>query len=174
MPYIHGPTKTFPVSARDVESTFPNTSFPRDAAARDVAFADRGYHRVEDASAPEFDSATHRLLRHTAPTLNDGVWSLGWDVIPLTQEEISSNLTAWRENTSVTPRQMRQALLKVGLLDDIEAMMPNLPRKVRIDWEYSILMERNNPQWDKLGAGMTPPKTPEDIDDIFRLAQSET
>jgi hypothetical protein len=170
MTYIYAPTQEYPFTPPQIREAFPNTSFPRETAARDAAFAERGYHYVRVADQPAYDPATHKVVKHTAPALVDGTWTLGWDVVALSQEELAARLAAWREATSVTPRQMRLALLDLGLLDDIEAMIPNLPRAVRIEWEYSVLLERRNPQWDMLGAVMTPPKTPEDIDGVFALA----
>jgi hypothetical protein len=168
MAYIFAPTQEYPLTVAQIKAAFPNTSFPQAAALRDAAFAERGYHFVKDAQAPTYDPATHRLVPQVAPTLVNGEWVLGVDVVPLTQEELAANLASWRESATCTPRQMRLALLDIGLLDDVEAIVAASPRAVRLEWEYSVLLERKNPQWDALGAGIG--KTPEDIDNVFRLA----
>jgi len=173
MTYIYTPDGAYPISARDIQAIYPNTSFPRDEAQRDAAFAERGYHRVVRADEPAYDPATHKAVKHTTPALVNGTWTLGWDVVALTQGELAANLAAWRQQATCTPRQFRLALLDIDLLDDLEAMVANLPRAVRVEWEYSVLLERKNPQWDTLGALMTPAKTPEDIDDVFRLAMTK-
>lgn len=168
MAYIFAPTQEYPLTAAQIRAAFPNTSFPQQAALRDAAFAERGYHFVKDAQAPAYNPATHRLVPQTAPSLVDGEWVLGVDVVPLTQEEIDARLAEWREVTSVTPRQFRLALLDLDLLDDVEALVAASPRAVRLEWEYSVLLERKDARWDMLGAGMS--KTPTDIDNVFRLA----
>jgi hypothetical protein len=173
MTYIYAPTQEYPFTPQQIAEAYPNTSFPRDGAARDAAFAERGYHRVVRADEPAYDPATHKVAKHTVPALVDGTWTLGWDVVALTQEELDAALADWRQRATCTPRQMRLALLDIGLLDDLEAMVANLPRAVRVEWEYSVLLERKNPQWDTLGTLMTPAKTPEDIDNVFRLAMTK-
>lgn len=173
MPYIETSTGAYPLGATQIMAMFPNTSFPTDQDKRDEALAALGYVLVIHAPEPEHNPETHRINRWAKPMLVDGVWTLGWDVVPLTEEELDLNLVSWRASTSVTPRQFRLALLDAGLLDDVEAMIPNMPRAVQVEWEYSILLERGNPQWDVLGAAMSPPKTSEDIDNIFRHALSK-
>lgn len=168
MTYIYAPTQEYPLTAAQIRAAFPNTSFPQAAALRDAAFAERGYHFVKDAPPPAHDPATHRVVQQAAPTLVNGEWVLGAAVVPLSQEELDARLAEWREVTSVTPRQMRLALLDIGLLDDVEAIVAASPRAVRLEWEYSVLLERKNPQWDALGAGIG--KTPTDIDNVFMLA----
>ena len=174
MSYIYTPTLEYPLSATQILALFPNTSFPRNAALRDAAFAERGYHRVVETDVPSYDPfidpSLHRLVKQTNPTLVDGTWTIGWDIIPLTEEEIEAYLIAWRQDTAVTPRQLRLALLEVGLLDEIEAMIPYLPRETQVEWEYSVLYERKNPQWDILGQNLSTPLTSVDIDNIFKLA----
>lgn len=52
------------------------------------------YAQTDDASAtgatvvevviadqPEYDTATHYLIQQTTPTLIDGVWTIGWDIV---------------------------------------------------------------------------------------------
>jgi hypothetical protein len=73
---------------------------------------------------------------------------------------------------TVTPRQLREALWRIGLLDDVEALIALMDRGTQIRWEYAVVFERNHPQWDQMGSMMDPPKTPEDIDAVFMLAGS--
>ena len=47
--------------------------------------------------------------------------------------------------TQVTMRQARLALLAADLLDDVEAMMTQADRAVRIEWEYATVVDRASP-----------------------------
>lgn len=154
MPYIHAPTQEYPLTAEQVASAFPTTSFPRDAAARDATFAERGYHRVIDLPEPPHDPSTQRIVQHTAPTLAQGGWTLGWDVVALTQQEMTDALAAWRSAASVTMRQARLALLTANRLDDVEAAVAQAERSVQIEWEYATVVERVSPLVTALGAAL--------------------
>lgn len=172
MPYIEAATMDYPLSVEQVAFRFPAVSFSQDPASRDNEFAARGYYLVVAAPMPDYDAATHRVVQHSVPTLVDGVWVLGWDVVALTQQEFDIVLQDWRQVTSVTPRQMRLALLDLGLLDAVEQMVAQSPRNIQVEWEYSTIYERNNPAWEQLGAHMVPPLSPADIDNIFKRAQA--
>lgn len=73
----------------------------------------------------------------------------------------------------VSPRQLRLALLDMGLLDQVEALVVQADRAVQIMWEYSITYERSHPAWEQMGAMLTPPATAQDIDVVFRLAATK-
>ena len=47
------------------------------------------------------------------------------------------------ENT-VTPRQVRLALLAEGLLDAVDAYVASQPRAVQLEWEYASEIRRDN------------------------------
>lgn len=47
--------------------------------------------------------------------------------------------------TQVTMRQCRLQLLASDLLDDVEAMMLQADRAVKIEWEYSTVVDRGSP-----------------------------
>jgi hypothetical protein len=168
--YINISTNEYPISLSQILSSFPNVSFPQELSVLDLSLKEFGYYPVTVELTPTYDSTTDKIIQRTVPTLIDGVWTLGWDIVPLTEEELAENLAGWRENVSVTPRQLRLALLDVDLLDEIETLIPNLSRETQIEWEYAILFERKNPQWDQLGASLTTPLTSVDIDNIFKLA----
>lgn len=69
----------------DLPSIFPAT----DTAVQN------GYSLVEVTVQPEpaIDMRTQRLERQ-APSLNDGVWSIGWTVIQKTADEMSAEVSA--------------------------------------------------------------------------------
>lgn len=166
--YIDISTLAYPLSRRDIASLFPTISFPTDDAARDAAFAERGFLRVVEVPQPAYDPETHRIKEGLPTIPAQGPSMQTWVVIPLTQAELDAALAEWREQTSVTPRQLRLALLDLNMLDQVEAIVASSPRDVQVEWEYSVLYERRAPHWDALGAaaGITPTA----IDNAFRLA----
>ena len=73
-----------------------------------------------------------------------------------------------RRGMSVTPLQIRRALLRQGLLDEVTAFVDASDLETRMAWEYAVQIDRDNPliaaAADVIGA------TPADVDDLFRLA----
>ena len=69
---------------------------------------------------------------------------------------------------SVTMRQASLALLNAGLLDDVEALVANLPRAYQIEWERASVVQRDNQLVEivRQQQGMTSGQ----IDDLFALA----
>lgn len=65
---------------------------------------------------------------------------------------------------SITPRQLRLALLDATLLDEVEAMVAT-DRAMGIWWEYSLDIERNNEYI--INAGLALGLTEKQIDDLF-------
>lgn len=45
----------------------------------------------------------------------------------------------------VTPLQMRKALRKIGLKSTVDAFVATLDEESREEWEYALMIERNNP-----------------------------
>lgn len=73
----------------------------------------------------------------------------------------------------VTMRQARLALLRAGLLDNVDAAIAAIPdpvqRKVaQIEWEYATVVERNSPLIQQLtpALGMTEAQ----MDELFAAA----
>ena len=56
--------------------------------------------------------------------------------------------------TQVTMRQARLALLAADLLDDVEVMMSEADRAVRIEWEYATVVDRNSPLVAAIGSAL--------------------
>lgn len=75
---------------------------------------------------------------------------------------------------SVTPRQARLVLLKLGKLDQVDAFIANLPdiqkAAAKIEWEYSLTYSRTSPLVLLLGQALLLSET--DLDDLF-IAASE-
>lgn len=56
--------------------------------------------------------------------------------------------------TQVSMRQARLALLAADLLDDVEVMMSEADRAVRIEWEYATVVDRNSPLVVAIGGSL--------------------
>jgi len=74
-----------------------------------------------------------------------------------------------RKPRSLTPRQARLALLKAGLLDEVQGAFAQLPEPERtaaqIEWEFALSVERNSPLVSQFGPllGLTEAQ----IDELF-------
>lgn len=71
---------------------------------------------------------------------------------------------------TVTPRQIRLALIEVGLDDQVDALLGSQSKEVRVAWEYATQVDRDNPliAMAQQLLGMTDGQA----DDLFRLAAS--
>ena len=74
---------------------------------------------------------------------------------------------------SVTMRQARLALLRAGLLDDVDAAIAAIPDPVQrkaaeIEWEYAQTVDRNSPFTQQMAAGLN--LTAEQLDALFTQA----
>ena len=71
------------------------------------------------------------------------------------------------ENT-VTPRQVRLALLAEGLLDAVDAYVASQPRAVQLEWEYAGEIRRDNLLM--LAAAPALGKTPAELQQLLNYA----
>jgi hypothetical protein len=73
---------------------------------------------------------------------------------------------------SVTPRQLRLALLGAGKLEQIEWFLegPNAPREAIISWEYATEFLRSDPMLNQLAGALQPPLSGGEIDQLFVAA----
>lgn len=70
--------------------------------------------------------------------------------------------------TQITMRQCRLQLLASGLLDDVDAMVLQADRAVRIDWEYATVVDRSSPLVESIGLSLG--LSNDDIDNLFTEA----
>jgi hypothetical protein len=94
---INGDIETFPYSFRTLKKDNPNTSFP--SSMTDEDFEAWGVYNVTVSTPPEV-AHNQRAETNDAPTLIEGVWTLGWTVRNLTADEIalSSELVRGERN----------------------------------------------------------------------------
>jgi hypothetical protein len=68
-------------------------------------------------------------------------------IIEMTQEEIVKTQASINAEPKpireIDARRLRLALLKLGLLDKVEAALSNLPKAAQIDWEYATTIRED-------------------------------
>jgi hypothetical protein len=69
---------------------------------------------------------------------------------------------------SVTSTQLRLALLKMGLLYQVQGAVDAGTPELKIMWEYATSFERDHPMIEAVATSLG--KTPEDLDGLFQLA----
>jgi hypothetical protein len=72
--------------------------------------------------------------------------------------------------TSVSPRQIRQALTRVSLRDAVEAAVAQGDQDLKDWWEFSTVFERSNTQVQATGTALE--ITNLQLDDLWNLAGS--
>lgn len=71
---------------------------------------------------------------------------------------------------NVTPRQIRQAMSRIGLRATVEAAVAASDQDIKDWWEFSTTFERNRPQVLMMATALG--KTAEDLDNLWLLASS--
>lgn len=97
-PVLHG--------TADLKAALPNVSFPATELS-DEDLLHLGLARVEYAEQPALDDGKE-TLRQTAPAFVGDVLTIGWEVVPLSDEEIAGRRAPRVE--SFTPDQIINAL----------------------------------------------------------------
>lgn len=69
---------------------------------------------------------------------------------------------------AVSPAQARRALLRMDLLDEVEAAIAAGPREIKIIWEYASTIERSSPLIAQIGGSLG--LSEQQIDELFALA----
>lgn len=132
--------KTYPYSIAKLKAAFPNVSFP--GQVPEATLNDYGVYTVQPTDKPSFNSLYQRL-EEAEPTQVNGQWTQSWNVIDLTTDEVNQK----RFNMSITPRQARLLLSRMGLLTDIQTYLENQGNEeALIEWEYATSYNRLS-QW---------------------------
>lgn len=95
----------YPYGRENLRADNPNTAFPRQMS--DEKLAEYGIYPVFFTNQPFHDEKTQKLVKQTEPTLIDGRWELGWDVVDKTQQEIEDDTLV----RAIEIRQERNAKL---------------------------------------------------------------
>ena len=95
----NGAVVTFPYDYDTLVQKNPHTKFAQTDILSMYAGTEANLNghelvRVAELDAPTFDKQTQKLVQDSAPTLANSVWSLGWAVQALSQEEQDAQNTA--------------------------------------------------------------------------------
>lgn len=164
--YINTTTNEYPLSEASIKALYPNTSFPNPFKAPEE-------FSWVFPSPPTYNTDTERCVE-TAPALTSkGHWEQQWLIISLTEEEIAAKVEAARVAaipSSVSPRQIRQALTASGLRSSVEAAVAAGDQDIKDWWEYSTTFDRVNPQVTAMAQALN--VTERQLDDLWTLAAS--
>ena len=125
---------------------------------------------LEDSFAADYDLSGLDPERVTPA----GTYTQTFTVRAKTQAELDAELASWRATADCSAAQAELAILdEPGLMDAIQGVLdhPDTPESARVAFRRAYRWSRNSPLWDLLGPAVG--KTPEQIDDLFRLAQSK-
>jgi hypothetical protein len=92
---VSGSVDTFPYSVSQLKQDNLNTSFPSSLTGIDLS--SWGVQTVTVSSKPSVNH-NQKAVSESAPTLVDGIWTLGWTVRDLTTEEIAQEAKNARSN----------------------------------------------------------------------------
>ena len=151
--------------------------FPGAGGERAVA---HGLSIPEDAYDLNWDSETLTLNYVTPPETEEGEPTLG--SLQVTQEQIEDAIDVIQTPEeppvpqSVTPRQIRLALIDRGIMpEQITAMLSGiedtvLRAKALAEWEFASEVKRTHPLIAQLAGALE--FGAEDVDDVFRKAKA--
>jgi len=81
----------YPYSIGNLRKDNPQTSFPK--TPTDSLLESYDVFKVVYLEKPVYDLDTQKLVQDEQPSLIDGVWTIGYTIVNLTQEEIDNNIT---------------------------------------------------------------------------------
>ena len=129
------------IEDNNVVLMFANVSFPN--GVLDEAFlAKQNIVKVEYEAQPVIDDFTQKVEQDKLATLENGVYTIKYRVLPKTEDEIIEYRKS-QVPQSITPLQAKLQLLKLGLLDEVEALVIN-DRTSQLYWEYASVVERDH------------------------------
>jgi hypothetical protein len=159
------------VSEQDIRALYPLTSFTHPFVPPE------GFSVVFPAPPPAYDAIT-QFAREIAPELTaKGHYEQRWEVVELfaTQPERDAARAAAAEAertaavpSSVSPRQIRQALTRAGLRAAVEDAVAAGDQDLKDWWEFSTAFERSNQH--VIDMGVTLGVTALQLDDLWTLA----
>lgn len=125
----------------EVSLMFANISFPN--GVLDESFlAKQNIVKVEYEAQPVIDDFTQKVEQDKLATLENGIYTIKYRVLPKTEDEIIEYRKS-QVPQSITPLQAKLQLLKLGLLDEVEALVAG-DRTSQLYWEYASVVERDN------------------------------
>ena len=157
----NGAVAAYPV---DLHVEQPSTSFPWDWDGGVVGGVE--YARVVPVDVPRIYYTKN--YAEGQPAKVGGAWTQTWIVTDASPEDVAARLTEIRSRMTVSPLQIRRALLQKGLLDGITAFVEQADLETRMAWEYAVQIDRSDALI--IVAATSIGATEADVDDLFRLA----
>lgn len=145
----------------------PQVSFPSEIAADTLA--NFGVYALLPTPTPEYNADTQHASEGK-PKLINGAWTQTWVITNKSAEELNAELLNWRKRVKVSPLQFRRALRQTGLSAQVSSYLLSQDEDVQEAFEYAIEIRRNDFLIESAGEALG--KTPSEIDDLFRLAQT--
>jgi len=139
---------------------------------------EQDYATVRQWSKPSINEITQRVIKAPA-ALVDGIWTQQWQVIEIyaTQAEVDAAIAADVEvkrvaavPTTVSPRQIRQALSRAGLRTAVEAAVAAGDQDTKDWYEFATEFHRASPVVAELAAALN--VSSEALDGLWTLAAS--
>lgn len=166
MSYIDITNDRYPISEQDIRNLFPLMSFSQGAFN-----PPEEYMWVFPTPQPLYDPIS-QFVREIAPTVSSkNTWEQQWEVIDLDPEQIAVNIEAKRVAAiprSVSPRQIKQALTRAGLRQQVEDAVAAGDQDLKDWYAESTDFERMNQH--VLDMAVTLGVTERQLDDLFTLA----
>lgn len=101
----NGSVDSYPYTIGQFRRDNATISFPKNIP--EEMLNEYGVFNVQEVDAPEINPATHIATPQTEPSLVDGAWTLGWDVVELTADE----KTEFENGEADRMRHIRDSLL---------------------------------------------------------------
>ncbi len=156
---VPGEPLVYPYTLTDLRRAHPQTSFP----TTDFDASDWFCFPVQPTEPPAQEGM---IAERAMPDQVDGVWHERWVLVPAPPVPVPER---------VDMAQARLALFQAGLLSQVDAAIDAIPdptqrETARIEWEYRTTVRRDSQLVAGLGASLG--LTDEQIDDLFRLADT--
>jgi len=155
----------YPYTIQALKADNPSTCFGAVPSQGD--FASFGAFPVHATQPPVI--STVEYIREGAPVQAAGGWFQVWEVLPKSEAQIQEEEEALKVQ-EVTPRQIRQALTKVGLRTKVEDAVAAADQDTKDWWEFTTVIARNNPQLIAMATLLDIPAV--EVDAVFVLAAS--
>lgn len=109
---VDGKVVNYNYKLADLLTENPNTSFPKGWQEDEQLLASYGVYPIFTENTPAVNADTHYTVSHTNPSLVDGKWVIGHDIIAYTDAELSDRESERLVKKEEFLRNERNKLLK--------------------------------------------------------------
>lgn len=119
-----------------------------------------------EVDKPSFNPLIEKVVSNSFEIVDEILYER-WIVLSLTEEE-QENVRISNIPSSVSPRQIRQALTRAGLRTSVEAAVASGDQDIKDWWEFATQVERQHPMVITMASSLN--ITERQLDDLFTLA----